>query len=90
MTKSLKSRVARLEETHQRAILARNGASENGCEAAIERIRQGLTDLGVEQDPTESLAETLARALGIGTDKLMAYLHEMAIGPAAVASRGSR
>ena len=83
MTKSLKSRIALLEEIHQRGRLAEDTSGQQHGEAAIEKVQQILSELGVEQAPTESLAETLARALEIGTDDLRRHLDEAAYGHAA-------
>lgn len=82
MTKTLKSRIARLEETHRHAVLQHDTSAQELGEAAIERIHQILGTFGIEREPAESLAETFARALGIGTDKLMSYLYEVAHGDA--------
>ena len=90
MTKSIKSRIAHLEEIHQRARLAQDTSAQQHGEAAIETVQQILNDLGVEQAPTESLAETLARALEIGTDDLMRHLDEAAYGHAASLRRVPR
>ena len=90
MTKSIKSRIALLEEIHQRGRLAQDTSAVQHGEAAIEKIQQILNELGVEQAPTESLAETLARALEIGTDELMRRLDEAAYGHAFAVSRSSR
>jgi hypothetical protein len=82
MKRSLTSRIAALEESHQQAIRASNNFARSGGGSAIEEIQQYLRDRRIEQAGTESLAETFARALGIGSEELKARLHETAFGHA--------
>jgi hypothetical protein len=48
--------------------------------AAREKVREYLRGRGIEQDPAESLMETLARALGIGCRELRDRLKARASG----------
>jgi hypothetical protein len=75
---SLHARIAQLEEVHQQAIRARNCSAEGG--SAIKKIRQYLSERGIEQAGTESLAETFARALGISGSELRVRLQRRAAG----------
>ena len=90
MTKTLKSRIARLEETHQRKVRANDPSFEEDSAAAIEKVQQYLDEKGVQQAPEESLAETFARALGIGTDELRRRLIELEYSLAAMRRREAR
>jgi hypothetical protein len=83
MRRSLHTRIAELEEIHQQAIRARDCSTEG--ESAIEKIRQYLSDRGIEQAGTESLAETFARALGIAPGELKAHLEDAAFRQSGVA-----
>jgi hypothetical protein len=51
-----------------------------GCAgaSAVEKVRQILSALGIEQQKTESLAETFARALGITSRELRSRLADAA------------
>jgi DNA-binding transcriptional regulator YiaG len=90
MTKTVKSRIARLEETHQRKVRANDRSFEEDSAAAIEKVQQYLSEQGIQQSPEESLAETFARALGISTDELKKWLMELEHGFAALRRREAR
>ena len=57
---------ARLQQLEQRsaARLSAQGKAASGI-SAVDTIRELLSAAGFAQEPTESLAETMARALGI-------------------------
>ena len=50
-----------------------------------EAVRSHLADHGFVQDPSESLAETTARALGIDSLELRAYMEQGRLGAALLA-----
>jgi len=90
MTKTLKSRLGRLEAVHQRMVRATDPSFEEDSAAAIEKVQHYLNEQGIQQTPEESLAETFARALGIGTDELRKRLIELEYSQAAMRRREAR
>jgi protein subunit release factor A len=80
MKRSLHARIAELEKTQQQAIRARDCSSEMASGSAIEKIREYLSDHGIEQEATESLAATFARAIGVSLGELKERLREAALG----------
>lgn len=70
MNRSLKSRMAVLEERHRRIARAEDPRSAGDCEGAIEAIQQWLRELGIEQGSSESLSATVCRASGITAEEL--------------------
>jgi hypothetical protein len=72
MKRSLYARLAGLERVRKAAGSAEFAKFDSG--PAIEKIRAILRICGVEQSPTESLAEAFARALGISCSELKARL----------------
>jgi hypothetical protein len=90
MKRSLHARIAELEEIHQQALRARDCSTEMASGFAIENIREYLSERGIEQAGTESLAEAFARALGVASGELKAYLEEVAVGQSGVGFASSR
>jgi hypothetical protein len=76
MKRSFHARVAKLEATHERARASYS--AELAGASAVEKVRQILSALGIEQQKTESLAETFARALGITSRELRSRLADAA------------
>lgn len=74
MRSSLHKRLQRLEEDVQ----ARQASARPESSDHIEKIRGWLRAWGVEQQPEESLAETLSRALGIHPFELRDRLRRQA------------
>ena len=85
MRRNVHARIAKLELRHQ-AILARSLFDGTEALAAIEKIRQELLELGVEQLPGESFAQTICRGYGIDADELKSLLHEAGSRPEASAN----
>jgi len=72
MKRSLYARLTGLERACKAASRARSAQLADG--SAAEKIRAILAACGIEQSPTESLAEAFARALGISCQELKARL----------------
>jgi hypothetical protein len=68
---------ARLQQLEQRsaARLSALSKQESGT-SAVDAIREWLSAAGIEQEATESLAETLARALGITCRELRVLMNQ--------------
>ena len=69
MQSKLKSRLARLEK----AVRSSPAPAVSDQSPAL-LLASRLTAMGVEREPNESLAETVARAMGIGIKDLRAKL----------------
>jgi hypothetical protein len=76
MKATLHKRLVRLEQDVQ----AHQATARPEPTGHIEMIRGWLRSWGVQQQPEESLAETLARALGMGPGELLHRLRELACG----------
>src|SRR5579863_3404994 len=75
--RNLNLRLDDLESFYAAAIAAAHGPSDKErADAAIAKVREIIASRGVVQGPNESLMETLARALGVSTQELRAYLLE--------------
>jgi hypothetical protein len=74
MNAQLKKRLLSLEHklTRQRAAIP--------CPSPAPQIAQWLETIGVVRDPHESLAETMARAMGIHGQELRSLLEQRAFG----------
>jgi hypothetical protein len=68
---------ARLQQLEQRSAARLNARrrAEPGT-SVVDTIRELLSAAGITQEPTESLAETTARALGIPYRELLNRLRE--------------
>jgi hypothetical protein len=81
MKRSLETRLSELEKVHERERRARAYSARVADASKFhEKVRQFLSALGIEQQKTESLAETFARALGITSRELRTRLAEAAAG----------
>ena len=72
MRQTMHKRLLRLEHVQARRAGARSESNN------VEIVRGWLRAWGVEQQPEESLAETLSRALGIRPPELREMLWRMA------------
>ncbi len=72
MKRSMHARLVGLEKVRKAANGTRIAQLADGSH--VERIRAILRICGIEQSPTESLAEAFARALGISCTELKARL----------------
>ena len=71
MKQNLHKRLGKLEVVSAAARRAREAkAKESALEATIARLRELLRSHGIEQQPHESFANTLARGLGISDSEL--------------------
>ena len=81
MKATLHRRLKQLEESRAGELqAARYLEQEQEGRVAIEKMREWLRTEGVEQQPHESLAETVARASGITVHELKHQLTERAAG----------
>jgi hypothetical protein len=72
MKRTVYARLAGLEKVRKAASLSESAKFDSG--PAIGRMRGILRICGIEQSPTESLAQAFARALGISCTELKARL----------------
>jgi hypothetical protein len=71
----------RLEDLEKiSAAAARRIDSRVSADSAIEELREVLPANNFQQEPNESLAETLARFMGISLRELKAQLEELSRG----------
>ena len=63
-------RMNRLEDQFRPALEAMRKAAVPEGPPATEVLRKNLARMGIEQEATESLAETTARAMGISCQEL--------------------
>jgi hypothetical protein len=81
MKKSLETRLAELEKFHERESLARAYSARVADASKFhEWVRWFLKALGTEQGAKESLAEAMARAMGITMSELKGRFQEAAAG----------
>jgi hypothetical protein len=73
MQSKLKSRLAILEKAMRKVA-----PPAVPCESPALLLASRLADMGIERGPTESLAETTARAMGITVRELRAKLWVLA------------
>lgn len=80
MREKLSRRLERLEEIKAAADRARAACTPSSGPGAAEIIRERLKAHGFVQTGNESMAETMARAFGMTSCELRAYLRERAAG----------
>jgi hypothetical protein len=78
--RNLQTRLAELEKVHERDLHARAYSIRVADGSGLEWVRRFLKALGTEQGANESLAEALARAMGINMRELKARFQEAAAG----------
>jgi hypothetical protein len=77
--RAISRRVHRLEGQLRPALEAMRKAAVPPGPSAAELIRANLARMGIDQQGDESLAETMARAMGISCQELRRYLHLRAL-----------
>ena len=80
MKRGFQARLAGLEKIHERDKLARASAARVANGSHLEWVRRLLKVLGTEQGENESLAEALARAMGMSMRELRGRIQEAAAG----------
>jgi hypothetical protein len=81
MKRSLETRLAELEKVHQQESRARAYSARVADASKFhEWVRRFLKALGTEQGAKESLAEAMARGMGINMSELKARFQEAAAG----------
>jgi hypothetical protein len=80
MKRSFYARVAQLEKVHEREKLVRAHAARTANGPHLEWVHRLLKIFRTEREGNESLAEALARAMGISMSELKARLQEAAAG----------
>ena len=79
--RSLPGRLENLERFYEAAIAARQQPNrQERADAAIVKVREIIASRGVVQQQSESLFDALARALGMTSRDLRAYLKRRAFG----------
>jgi hypothetical protein len=83
MKRSVHARIAELEKFHERESRARAYSARVADGSKFhEWVRRFLKALGTEQGAKESLAEAMARGMGINMSELKARFQEAAAGRA--------
>jgi hypothetical protein len=80
MTKSFYERVAQLEKVQERESLTRAYAARVAGGSHLQWVHRLLKILKTERERDESLAEAMARAMGISMSELKARIQEAAAG----------
>jgi len=72
--RAISRRLERVEVKMRPALEAMRKAAVPESPPAVELLRANLARMGIEQGPTESLAEATARAMGISCHELRQQL----------------